>query len=238
MEEDHDARRAELAASLEALRHRIVTAAEAAGRDPAGITVIAVTKTFPAADAALLVDLGLHDLGESKDQEARAKADALAGLPVRWHFVGRLQTNKARSVAGYATAIHSVDRRELVASLDRATERADRAEPLEVFVQLSLDGDPSRGGAVEGDLPALADAVAASPRLRLRGIMAVPPMDVDPDTAFARVAEVSARFAAAHPDARAVSAGMSDDLDAAVRHGSTHVRIGTALLGRRNTQFS
>jgi pyridoxal phosphate enzyme (YggS family) len=236
-----DARRAELIASLGAVRHRLAAAATAAGRSGDDITLIAVTKTYPAEDAAVLADLGAADLGESKDQEARTKAEQVASLTpaaVRWHLVGRLQTNKAKSVAGYATAVHSVDRVELVTALARGCERAERTEPLDVFVQLSLDGDPTRGGVVEADVGTVADAVASASGLRLRGLMAVPPIGADAAGAFARLAAVSARLCTVHPSADALSAGMSGDLEAAVHAGSTHVRVGTALLGRRKNKFS
>ena len=218
-------------ASLGALRGRISAAAEAVGRDPRSITLVAVTKTYPAQDVATLAGLGVLDVGESRDQEARPKAEQLRGLGLRWHLVGRLQTNKARSVASYAAAIHSVDRMKLVGALADATH--DRAEPLDVFVQVSLDDDPERGGAPVRDVAALADAVAGCPTLRLRGLMAVPAIAADADAAFARLADLSGELVTSHPSANAISAGMSDDLEAAVKNGSTHVRVGSALLGRR-----
>jgi pyridoxal phosphate enzyme (YggS family) len=226
-----DVRRAELVSSLAAVRRRIADAAEAAGRDPRGITLIAVTKTYPAADVATLAELGVLDIGESRDQEARAKLAELGDLPLRWHVVGRVQTNKARSVAGYAYAVHSVDRPRLVHAL--AAAASGREAPLDVFVQVSLDGDPERGGAPVSEVAALADLVAGSAGLLLCGVMAVPPLGADADVAFARLAEIAAEVRAAHPDAASISAGMSEDLEAAVRHGSTHVRVGSALLGRR-----
>ena len=232
-------RRAELVAALAAVRGRIARECERAGRDPQAVSLIAVTKTYPATDVVTLAQLGIADVGESRDQEARTKAAevAAAGVAVRWHFVGRLQTNKARNVVRYASAVHSVDRAELVGALSGAAERAERAEPLDVFVQVSLDADPNRGGARAADVPALADAVAAQPALRLRGVMAVAPMDSDPDAAFSTLAQVSLRLRESHPEASAISAGMSGDLDAALRHGATHVRVGTALLGRRDASF-
>jgi hypothetical protein len=237
-------RRAELVGSLAVVRRRIADACGAAGRDARSITLIAVTKTYPAADAATLVELGLLDLGESRDQEAAAKAEELASLfsrtadlPVpRWHFVGRLQSRKARSVARYAHSVHSVDRMELVDHLAGAVGRLERL-PLEVFAQVSLDGDPARGGAVIGEIRALTDAIAQHVELRLRGVMAVAPLGADPDEAFARLAEASALVRSQHPDAVAISAGMSADLEQAVRHGSTHLRVGSALLGRRGDVF-
>lgn len=233
---DDQRRRAELVTALGAVRARIADACSAVGRDARGITLIAVTKTFPASDVATLAALGVLDIGENKDQEARAKIKELAApqyaaLAFRWHMVGRLQSNKARSVASYAHAVHTVDRAKLVRAL--ADARRDLPEPLDVFVQLSLDGDPDRGGATADGVPQLADAIAQRPELRLRGVMAVLPLHTDPDTGYAQLADVSAALRAEHPDASAISAGMSSDLDAAVRHGSTHVRVGTALLGRR-----
>jgi pyridoxal phosphate enzyme (YggS family) len=230
---DDERRRAELVSALGAVRARIADACAAAGRDSRDVTLVAVTKTFPATDVATLAGLGVLDIGENKDQEARAKIKQLAGPPlgIRWHMVGRLQSNKARSVASYAYAVHTIDRPKLVRALADAV--ADRSEPLEVFVQVSMDGDPERGGVVVDRLPELADAVAARPELRLRGVMTVLPIATDPDEGYARLAEVSATLRGRHPDAQAISAGMSNDLEAAVRHGSTHIRVGTALLGRR-----
>ncbi len=235
---DGDVRQAALVTALGAVRARISTACDAAGRDPQQVTLIAVTKTYPAGDIATLARLGVTDVGESKDQEARAKIAELGGPPfvpaeLRWHLVGRLQTNKARSVASYAHAVHSVDRAKLARALADACAAEQRPEPLEVFVQVSLDDDPERGGVAIPDLPGLAEVVAARSELRLRGVMAVPPIGAEPDAAFARLAQLSRQVQAEHPGADAISAGMSDDLEAAVRHGSTHVRVGTALLGRR-----
>lgn len=222
-------RAAELASALAALEARLAAACAAAGRRREEVVLVAVTKTHPAADVAVLRDLGVRDVGENRDQEARAKAAAVPGL--RWHFVGGLQTNKARSVATYADVVHSVDRASLVAALSAGAQRAERE--LDALIQVSLDGDTGRGGALPGDVPALADAAAQAPALRLRGVMAVAPLDVDPAAAFAELAEVASRLRADHPDAAAISAGMSGDLEQAVAAGATHVRIGTALLGRR-----
>jgi pyridoxal phosphate enzyme (YggS family) len=233
-----DARAAELVGSLGTVRARIADACEAAGRDPHSVTLIAVTKTYPASDVAALAHLGVLDVGESKDQEARAKVRELAGsVPVRWHLVGRLQTNKAASVVGYAAAVHSVDRPKLARALADAAARHLRSEPLEVFVQVSLDGDPERGGVLADDLDALADLVAGREELALRGLMAVAPMQADPHEAFAHLADLAERVRRNHPGAHAISAGMSNDLEAAIEHGATHVRVGTALLGRRDPTF-
>jgi pyridoxal phosphate enzyme (YggS family) len=235
-------RRAQLAASLTEVRDRIARACAAAGRPSDAVTLVAVTKTYPASDVQLLAGLGVTDIGENKDQEARAKAHAVleAGVRVRWHFVGRLQRNKAGSVVTYADVVESVDSLRLVRALDEAAQR-HRDRPLDVLVQVSIDGDPARGGAVpdggdsEHDLWRVADAVAAAGRLRLGGVMAVAPLEWDADAAFERLASLAARVASAHPGATAVSAGMSGDLEQAVAHGATHVRIGTSLLGMRKT---
>jgi pyridoxal phosphate enzyme (YggS family) len=234
-------RRAQLAASLIEVRERIARACRTAGREPDAVTLVAVTKTYPASDVELLAGLGVTDIGENKDQEASAKADLVraAGVTVRWHYVGQLQRNKAKSVIRYADVVESVDSVRLAAALDDAARRG-RETPLDVLVQVSIDGDPARGGAAADaedpgrDLWRVADAVAKAGGLRLGGVMAVAPRDWDPDRAFATLADLATRLTADHPTATAVSAGMSSDLEQAVRHGATHVRIGTSLLGMRN----
>lgn len=236
-----DHRQAEIATALAGVRIRIADACNGLGRDPRSVTLVAVTKTYPAADVMTLIRLGVLDVGESRDQEAAAKIAGLASILVggpapRWHFVGRLQTRKCRSVAGYAHAVHSVDRPELVRGLADGVARAERG-PMEAFVQVSLDDDPARGGATEHAVEGLADDIAGRSELILRGVMAVAPLGGDPDLAFERLAEISARLQAGHPEANAISAGMSDDLLVALRHGSTHLRVGSALLGRRSPVF-
>lgn len=222
-------RRAELAAALAAVDGRLAAACAAAGRARDEVRLIAITKTRPASDVALLRDLGVVDVGENRDQEAREKAAAVPD--VRWHFVGGLQTNKARSVASYCFAVHSVDRSALVDALSAGAQRAERE--LEVLLQVSLDGDPTRGGALPADVPRLAEAAASAPGLHLAGVMAVAPLGADPAAAFVALAEVSARLRTTHPEAGAISAGMSGDLEQAIAAGATHVRVGTALLGER-----
>ena len=238
---DMDRRIDEIAAALGRLRERIERACVEAGRSPDDVQVIAVTKTYPADDVARLARLGIRDIGENRDQEAARKVQAfqdlpnVQDLPVTWHFVGQLQTNKARSVARYADVVHSVDRAELVAALARGAENAGRT--LDCLLQVSLDvpdsAQPGRGGASAGELERLAEAVLATERLQLRGLMAVAPLDEDPDDAFARLAEIAAGLRAVYPQAAWVSAGMTADLEAAIRHGATHVRVGAALLGQR-----
>jgi pyridoxal phosphate enzyme (YggS family) len=236
-----DGRRAELAAALAAMRERIAAACANAGRDPATVRLIAVTKTFPAADAALLTDLGMVDLAENREQEGARKAAELAELrpaaAVRWHMVGRLQRNKARSAVRWAVEVQSVDSPRLADALGRAVEAArsagERSGALDVLVQASIDGDPERGGCPLDELPRLADGVARSGELRLRGIMAIAPLGMAPEEAFARLAEAAVRLRNDHPEAAELSAGMSGDLEAAITHGSTCVRVGTALLVAR-----
>ncbi|MBG0563485.1 YggS family pyridoxal phosphate-dependent enzyme [Actinoplanes aureus] len=234
MERD-EGRRAELAANLQLVRERIARACEAAGRPSGSVTLTAVTKTYPASDVLLLAGLGVTDVGENRDQEAAAKAAEVraAGANLRWHFVGRLQRNKVRSVIRYADVVESVDSERLVAVLARAA--AERPVPLDVLIQVSIDGDAERGGVVEDDLWRVSDSVAGSDGLRLGGVMAVAPLGWDPDRAFAKLSVLAGRMAERYPGATTVSAGMSGDLEAAVRHGATHVRIGTSLLGMRNS---
>ncbi|MEP6651254.1 MAG: YggS family pyridoxal phosphate-dependent enzyme [Lapillicoccus sp.] len=228
-----DARRDEIAHGLDAVRTRIATACAEAGRDPGEVEVIVVTKFFPVCDVALLADLGVRHVGENRDQEAREKLTdpLLDGTELTRHFIGQLQSNKAASVVSYADVVHTADRTKLVSALARAADHQGR-RPL-VLVQVSLDDAPDRGGAPISDVPALADAVAQKPSLELGGVMAVAPLEAEPDAAFARLWEVATRIRAAHPRATWVSAGMSGDLEAAIRHGATHLRVGSAILGKR-----
>lgn len=238
---DDERRRAELVTAVGAVRARIADACAAAGRDQHSVTLVAVTKTYPASDVAILAQIGVTDIGESRDQEAAAKVTEVAALlgetaPPRWHFVGRLQSRKCRSVASYADVVHSLDRVELVGRLADGVAAAQRSR-IDVFVQVSLDGDPARGGVVADGVSDLAAAVTTRSELRLRGVMAIAPLGADPEHEFARLAEISHAIRAQHPGADAISAGMSDDLEAAIKSGSTHVRVGTALLGRRDPVF-
>ncbi|MGW0482321.1 YggS family pyridoxal phosphate-dependent enzyme [Nonomuraea sp. NPDC003214] len=224
-------RREEIASGLTEVEGRIGEACRAARRDRGEVTLIAVTKTYPADDVRILAELGLRDVAENRDQEAAPKARECAGLPLTWHFVGQLQTNKVRSVVGYADVIHSVDRLRLVEAISREAVRQGRE--VGCLVQVALDDDPARGGARPAEVPELAAQIAAAPGLWLGGVMAVAPLGEDPGAAFARLREVALAVQDRHPRATMISAGMSDDLAEAVAHGATHVRIGTALLGRR-----
>ncbi|HRW19763.1 MAG TPA: YggS family pyridoxal phosphate-dependent enzyme [Dermatophilaceae bacterium] len=236
-------RRDEIAAGLSAVRRRIAAAAESCGRDPAELTLVVVTKTFPVDDVGHLLALGVRDVGENRDQEAGPKyamvherwpAEA-AGVTV--HFIGQLQTNKAGSVAGYADVVHAVDRAKLARALDRsaAGRVGPGRRPLRVLVQVSLDppGTAGRAGVPVAAAEELADLVEACPQLELGGVMGVAPLGGDPDRAFARLREASVAIRSRHPQADWISAGMSGDLEAAVRNGATHLRVGSAILGSR-----
>jgi pyridoxal phosphate enzyme (YggS family) len=239
-------REQELAAALAAVRSRLAAAAAAAGRDADGIELLPVTKFFPAGDVAILSRLGCRAVGEARAQEASAKMHEMARLApntagwIDWHMVGRIQRNKARSLADWAHTVHSAGSTRVVAALDRAARAAlnegRRSQPLSIYVQVSLDGDVSRGG-VDASEPGAIDEVCgqaeAADALKLVGLMGIPPLDWDPGTAFARLRETHRRVLETYPDATGLSAGMSSDLEIAVKHGSTCVRVGTALMGRR-----
>jgi uncharacterized pyridoxal phosphate-containing UPF0001 family protein len=252
-------RRTELRQGLAEVTGRIATACAAAGRNPEEVTLIAVTKTFPASDAAVLAGLGVGDLGENRDQEAAPKAAALAalGLAPRWHFIGQLQANKAASVVRYADFVHSVDRLRLVRALGSHAVSAGRVITCLIQVNLDADADADagaggsgvggsggggsgvrgsavgRGGAAPAEALALAAAINGQDGLELGGVMAVAPLGVPARPAFRRLKAVSETVMSEYPAARMISAGMSGDLDEAIAEGATHVRVGTALLGGR-----
>jgi PLP dependent protein len=230
---DVEGRRAELAARLVAVRERIEKACVAAGRDPGGVTLVAVTKTFPASDVRLLYELGVRDVGENRDQEAAPKAAECMDLSpdLTWHFIGQLQTNKCASVVRYASFVHSVDRLHLVQVLGKQARKAGRI--VTCLVEVSLDHSEGRGGVPEAEVGDVAAAVAAEEGLLLGGVMAMAPLEVPAAEAFAALPRITAAVRAAHPEAVIVSAGMSGDLEDAISAGATHVRIGTALLGGR-----
>jgi pyridoxal phosphate enzyme (YggS family) len=226
-------RRDEIVTGLETVRGRIAAACADAGRDPDEVRLVVVTKFFPASDVRILADLGVTDVGENRHQEAQAKAAECADLGLTWHFIGGLQSNKAAAVAAYADVVESVDRAKLVAGLERGAQARDHA--IDVLLQVSLDppGHDGRAGADAEDLPALADAVEAAGALRLRGLMAIAPLEEDPRSAFARLADVRKAFLTERPEATWLSAGMSNDFEAAIEAGATHVRVGSAILGAR-----
>lgn len=223
----------EIRDGLHRVRERIAAAAAESDRDPAEISLIVVTKFFPASDVRILAGLGVTDVGENRHQEAEAKTAELSDLPLSWHFIGNLQSNKASAVAQYADVVQSVDRTKLLSGLTKGVHQRDRT--LDCLVQVDLEDDPrpGRGGVAPAGLAALADAVRAAEGLRLRGLMAVAPLDADPATAFSRLADLALDVRRQHPDATWLSAGMSADLEQAVKAGATHVRVGSAVLGER-----
>jgi len=237
------ARTRELRSGLLRVRERIEAACEIAGRSSEEITLVVVTKNHPARDLRLLAGLGVRDVGENRDREASRKHRECSRLDLTWHFVGQLQRNKARSVACYANMVHSVDRPALVRAL--GTAAAGTGRTLDCLLQVDLDDVPTgpgtpeqrpgRGGIEPKQVMSLAESVASEPGLRLRGLMAVAPRGCDPYTAFAVLPGLRDRLVREHPDAKIISAGMSGDLEAALRQEATHLRVGTAILGHRPT---
>jgi len=227
-------RRAELERNLGAVRERIARACEAAGREPDELTLIAVTKFFPASDVDLLAGLGITDIGENRDQEVSAKLrDVTRRADLRVHFIGQLQSKKCHSVVRYADVVQSVDRPKLVTALESAATSAGRV--LDVLVQVNLDEARGRGGVAPEGAVELARLVRDCEHLRLRGVMAVAPLGADPAPAFAQLQEAAGAVRDLAPDATWVSAGMSGDLEAAIAHGATHLRVGSAILGTRQS---
>jgi pyridoxal phosphate enzyme (YggS family) len=226
-------RRDDLEERLAAVRARIEVACGDAGRSTVEITLVVVTKFFPASDVRLLADLGITQVGENRHQEAVEKAAECADLRLDWHFIGALQSNKAAAVAGYAAVVQSVDRAKLVGGLSRGAQEQD--EVLDCLVQVSLDppGASGRSGAAIDDVPALAERILEAENLRLRGVMGVAPLGGDARAAFVTLGEVASVVRRLEPEATWVSAGMSGDLEQAIREGATHLRIGSAVLGPR-----
>ncbi|MBS43151.1 MAG: YggS family pyridoxal phosphate-dependent enzyme [Nocardioides sp.] len=226
-------REEDLCTGLDDVRRRVAAACLDAGRDADEVTVVVVTKFFPASDVRLLAGLGVVDVGENRHQEAQQKAADCADLDLRWHYIGGLQSNKAAAVAAYADCVQSVDRAKLLAPLARGAE--GREQPLDVCLQVSLDppGADHRAGVDPDVLLDLAARAASTDGLTLRGLMAVAPLGADPGEAFDRLAGIRDGFLVEHPDATWLSAGMSGDLEAAVARGATHVRVGSAVLGSR-----
>ena len=218
---------AELRARYEGVMASIDAAAQNAGRSREDLTLIVVTKFHPASLVRELHSLGVQHIGENRHQDAEPKAGELVDLPLTWHFVGQLQSNKARAVTEYCRVIHSLDRSSLLRALDRAEA------PVEVFLEVNLTDDPGRGGAEPTQLPDLAERVLASDHLTLRGVMAVAPRDEEPRRAFARLREHSEVVRRIAPEAVQISAGMSGDFADAIAEGATHLRIGTAITGNR-----
>ncbi|MFJ3135115.1 YggS family pyridoxal phosphate-dependent enzyme [Streptomyces sp. NPDC086843] len=232
-------RKDELATNLARVEERITAACEAAGRGRDEVTLIVVTKTWPASDVRILSGLGVRHVAENRDQDAAPKAAACADLPLAWHFVGQLQTNKVRSVVGYADVVQSVDRAKLVSALSKEAVRAGREVGclIQVAFDAGVGGRGERGGVAPGGVAELADLVAGAEGLRLDGLMTVAPLTGEyagrQRAAFERLMDLSTDLRRTHPTANMVSAGMSADLEQAVAAGATHVRVGSAVLGVR-----
>ena len=214
------------------VRARIREAAQAAGRDPAGVGLLAVSKTQPASAIRQAHAAGLVDFGENYLQEALAKQAELADLPLVWHFIGPIQSNKTKPIAEHFAWVHSVDRLKIAERLSE--QRPAELPALNICLQVNVSGEASKSGCAPEELPALAAAVAALPKLRLRGLMAIPEPTDDPAeqrAAFARLRELQARLPY---ELDTLSMGMSHDLESAIAEGATWVRIGTALFGARD----
>jgi pyridoxal phosphate enzyme (YggS family) len=209
-------RREELAANLASVQERITRS---------DVTLIVVTKTYPVSDVQILKELGVENFGENRTEEGEVKA---AAVPATWHFQGGIQSRKLKDIVQWADVIHSLDSTEHVLKLGQRAVR-----PMKVFLQLSLDGDPERGGVVESELAALAEVVLAAPNLTLAGLMCVPPVSAIPAEAFSQIYSVHQRFLRDFPNAQSLSTGMSGDFEVAIDHGATHIRVGSSILGSR-----
>ncbi len=223
-----------LAERLADAQQRISAAAASANREPGAIQLIVVTKNHPTQLVFDLLDLGVRDFGENRDQEASPKAvevRSVTKIEHRWHFIGQLQSNKVKSVISYASSIHSLDRQSLLDALGKAT--TEREQPLDVFIQLNLTDDPGRGGIQPVDLLPFAESVLAHPGLRLVGVMGVASLDNELERDFSAIQKASESIRTVAPDAQLISAGMSEDFETAIAYGATHLRIGSAITGKR-----
>lgn len=218
-------RKAEIAQSLQEVKERIQSAAASVNRNPNEISLIVVTKTFPISDIEILRDLGEVNFGENRDQEAGPKAQA---IPATWHFQGQIQSNKIKSICEWADVIHSISSEKEILKF------AQSPRGHQVFLQVSLDGQEGRGGASPSDLAQIADLVNQSNNLELLGLMAVAPLGVEPDKAFADLAHINQGFVGQFPNSKYLSAGMSGDFETAIKYGATHIRVGSSILGSRS----
>ena len=216
----------ELSSNLDSIRARIGAAVQGSGRNPDEVTLIVVTKTFPASDVQILYDLGVRDFGENRDQEASVKSLELPD-DCRWHFQGQIQSNKLKSIAEWADVLHSID------DISHARKLNSLVAEKDVFVQVSLDNLPNRGGVLPNLLPDFLEELSALANLNLRGLMAVAPLGEEPARAFSRLKVLSDQVVRVHPKAHEISAGMSNDFEAAIAQGATHIRIGSQILGVR-----
>ena len=223
-----------LAERLTDAQQRISAAASGCGRQADDINLIVVTKNHPTQLVFDLLDLGVRDFGENRDQEAAPKAAevrASSNVEHRWHFIGQLQSNKVKSVVNYASSVHSLDRQSLLDSLGKAT--VERVSPLDVFIQLNLTDDEGRGGIQPSNLLAFAENVLMHPGLNLVGVMGVAALDNNLDRDFGAIRSASESLKTLKPDATLISAGMSEDFETAIAYGATHLRIGSAITGKR-----
>lgn len=218
-------RKEEITRNLQEVKERINRAAQLAGRDPSEITLIVVTKTFPVSDVEILEDLGEVNYGENRDQEAAPKAQSVVAT---WHFQGQIQSNKIKSICEWADVIHSISSEKEVLKFAQSPRKH------QLFLQVSLDGQEGRGGASSAELARLADLVNASNNLELMGLMAVAPLGIDPENAFADLALINQGFQSQFPNSKYLSAGMSGDFEAAIKFGATHIRVGSSILGSRS----
>ena len=218
-------RKEEITRNVQGVKERINRAAQSADRDPADIELIVVTKTFPVSDIEILRDLGETNFGENRDQEAGPKAEIISAT---WHFQGQIQSNKIKSICGWADVIHSISSEKEILKFAQSERKH------QLFLQVSLDGQEGRGGASPAELAKLADLVNASNNLELMGLMAVAPLGVEPEKAFADLAQLNQGFQHQFPNAKYLSAGMSGDFEAAIKYGATHIRVGSSILGSRS----
>jgi pyridoxal phosphate enzyme (YggS family) len=224
-------RKEELASSLSDVQSRIQEAASRASRKKDDVTLVVVTKTYPVSDVQILHQLGVTHFGENRSAEGLEKS---ALVSAHWHFQGQIQSNKIAAIASWADTVHSLDDLSHVAKFDRAVGEFPEKR-LQVFIQISLDGDTSRAGVSGDELLVLGQAISSTKNLDLAGLMVVPPVQAEPEAAFSEVAEIAQRFRNEFPMARSLSAGMSGDYEVAIAHGATHIRVGSQILGPRAT---
>ena len=223
-------RKDQILSNLELVKEKITSAAQAAGRAPSEITLIAVTKTFPVSDLEILYELGVRNFGENRDQEAAPKVGALPA-DITWHFQGGIQSNKLKSISNWASVIHSVDKFKYAQMISQFS--VDKTK--EIFIQVSLDTLPqSREGVDPADLMQLAEQIMSLPNLEVKGLMAVAPLDQPTEQAFVRLQQIQQKFIQLYPAASSLSSGMSGDYELAISLGATHVRIGSSILGNRS----
>jgi pyridoxal phosphate enzyme (YggS family) len=224
-------RRSELSRSLSDVQARIINATARVSRKTEEVTLVAVTKNYPISDVEILHQLGVTHFGENRNAEGLEKS---ALVSAHWHFQGQVQSNKIVAIASWAQTVHSLDDLSHVAKFDRAVGEIP-GKRLNVFIQISLDGDASRAGVAGDDLLALGQSISSTKNLDLVGLMVVPPVQAEPEEAFSEVAEIAERFRSEFPTAQSLSAGMSGDYEIAIAHGATHIRVGSQILGPRAT---